>query len=227
MFSLTRLLAHVNAAITASATAFSCTLTYRPTQYQTDINNGAGAITSPFPAANIITGILYAGNLYSGGGASPGTAQPVALINSAGLATPAAFKYPLNSASGLPDPSKTPLPEAIVPNDAPVQADAEFLTISSVAGSFPVMDVRSRCCSCRALLALLRRKSRESFLLLLTNQLVFAILCLLQIPIFYQYYLSTLAAVQPLVTISLSPSLHTFRDFRASLLLVCRTLRQQ
>jgi len=85
-------------------------------------------------AANQIQATLYSGNLPDAAGQ-----VTIGLVNSAGVA---GFKYPISPVSGLPDTTQMPLPTAIVPNDQTIQQDAHTLTFSSVAGSFPLWDVR-------------------------------------------------------------------------------------
>lgn len=118
--------------VSVTATTLTCQLTTRPTAYRT-------TITAANLALNPITGFVSSGAL-------PATAPanvPVALVNSASATTTAnsPFKFPLNPATLLPDPSQPAVIGSITPDDQPIQQDARTLTIRSAAGAFSVLDL--------------------------------------------------------------------------------------
>lgn len=124
--------------VLVTATTLTCQLTTRPAvaAYRT-------AITAATLAANPIRGYIAAGNQPTAAAAVTAATQTVALVNSAAVTVTAnsLFKFPLNPATQLPDPTQTAIIGAITPDDQPIQQDARTLTIRSAAGAFSVLDL--------------------------------------------------------------------------------------
>ena len=113
--------------VSVNLNIFVCALSVRPIAYQTT------ALSFPPPAADIITGKMYSSSLVG----NANVAQPVAIINTAGLgAGNTAFKFPINPATSLPDPTQPAIPAGITPDDQPIQQDALTLSFTSASGSF-------------------------------------------------------------------------------------------